>query len=99
MSVQYSVEFNPVKFTKYKAGAPKHLLEKGGRWQESSPYGGWNNIDYVPDILTDNKSVYECAPEMLAMLEMLLSGDSISDTSIDNEVAELIKKAKGVVND
>lgn len=62
--IQYSVEFHAVKFTKYKDGAPKHLLEKGGRWQKAGMYGGFDNIDYVPNILTDNKAMYETAPDM-----------------------------------
>ena len=52
MDIQYSVEFHAVKYKKYKQGAPKHLIDKGGRWQKAGEYGGFDNIDYVPEILT-----------------------------------------------
>ena len=45
MNMQYSVEFRPVKFTKYKPGAPKHLLVEKGReqmegWEQGRADGG-----------------------------------------------------------
>lgn len=37
-----------MKWTPYKAGAPGTLKRKGGRWQESNGYGGFDNTDSVP---------------------------------------------------
>lgn len=36
-------ERRPYKWVRYKPGAPKHLLAKGGRWKAMNEYGGWDN--------------------------------------------------------
>ncbi len=98
---QYSVEFIPVKYTKYKQGAPKNLLAIGGRWQSSGEYGGWNNINYTPQILTTNKAMYETAPDMYKMLDEILAfinEDGLTVTDLPAKIREikpLLSKARG----
>lgn len=101
MSLQYSVEFNVVRYNKYRSGAPKHLLKLGGRWQRAGLYGGFDNIDYVPSILTDNKAMYETAP---AMYKMLLEFKSFAerqgwDHVLINDAEKLLSKARGESNE
>tara|TARA_R110001606_G_scaffold385158_1_gene548554 strand:- start:41658 stop:41975 length:318 start_codon:yes stop_codon:yes gene_type:complete len=104
MEIQYSVEFNAVKFTNYKQGAPKELLKKVGRWQKAGAYGGWDNIDYVPQIITTNKPMYECAPDMYhklkEMSELLTMLDPLTHANIEldcqvYEIEQLLTKARG----
>jgi hypothetical protein len=96
MGIKYSVEFNVVKFTKYKQGAPKHLLEKVGRWQKAGEFGGFENISYVPQILTENKSMYEVAPEMYEILEQCKNDALLYDRPIAAEkIDKLLVKARG----
>lgn len=95
--IQYSVEFHAVKFTKYKSGAPKDLLEKGGRWQKAGIYGGFDNIDYEPCILTNNKAMYEAAPDMY---ELIIEFKSFAerqgwDHVLINDAEKLLAKARG----
>jgi len=40
-------------------------------------------------------SLISSAPDMYAMLEMLVNGDSINDNSIEKEVLTLLAKARG----
>ena len=40
-------------------------------------------------------SLIAAAPKLYAMLEMLLSGDSINDHAIELEVSELLREARG----
>ena len=42
------------RWKKYKPGAPKNLLAKGGRWQCLNDYGGWENV--APGIEPDEWS-------------------------------------------
>ena len=80
--IKYSVEFHPVIYKKYKQGAPKHLLKKVGRWQKHNGYG-FENIDYTPNVITDNKLTYENAPVLMAKLEMAIA--IINDLYPSNE--------------
>ena len=102
--VQYSVEFHAVKYKKYKPGSPKHLLKKGGRWQRASKYGGFDNIGYMPNILTDNKAMYELAPNMYLKLkemsELLTMLDPHTHANIELDCAvydieDLLSKVRG----
>jgi len=95
MSLQYSVEFNVVRYNKYRSGAPKHLLKLGGRWQRAGLYGGFDNIDYVPSILTDNKAMYEAAPAMYKALEVLSKSAVFRDNHNAMHIDELLKTARG----
>lgn len=100
--IKYSVEFHAVKYKKYKPGAPKHLLKQGGRWQKAGEYGGFDNIDNVPSILTDNKSMYKAAPAMYDMLNEVskLRDSNMEDATqwiLDNtdDLIYLLAKARG----
>jgi hypothetical protein len=42
-----------------------------------------------------NAHLIAAAPDMYAMLEMLVNGDSINDHSIEKEVISLLTKARG----
>lgn len=94
--MEYSVEFHAVKFTKYKQGAPKKLLDKIGRWQRAGEYGGWDNIDYTPQILTENKRIYEAAPQMHELLKRI--SDGVEVWSME-ELNELLKALEGDNNE
>ncbi len=45
-----------------------------------------------------NAHLIAAAPDMYKMLELLVLGDSINDTTIDDEVRMLLAKARGVDN-
>lgn len=106
MKIQYTVDIKAVTYKEYKKGAPTHLLEKGGRWQQAGEYGGFENMSFEPTVLADNHEVFACAPELLAMLESKLRfiyegiystyhGDPV-ENKLYTEVLELINKAKGI---
>ncbi len=42
-----------------------------------------------------NANLIAAAPDMYAMLNMLVNGDSINDSSIEKEVINILKKARG----
>ena len=105
MKIQYTVDVKAVIYKKYKKGAPVHLLEKGGRWQQAGEYGGFENMSFEPTVFADNHEVFTCAPELLAMLEskLRLIYEGIyynhhgkpEENKLYTEVLELINKAKG----
>lgn len=43
----YVAEVFPIRWVKYKPGAPANLIRKGGRWQRMDEYGGWNNFSIL----------------------------------------------------
>lgn len=105
MKIQYTVNIKAVTYKKYKKGAPKHLLEKVGRWQQAGEFGGFENMSFEPTVLADNHEVFTCAPALLEMLESKLDlircgiGGKYSGNPKENklytEVLDLISKAKG----
>ena len=66
-----------------------------GDW--STEYGSVVIIgEYRFEMLSEgDASLIAAAPKLYAMLEMLLSGDSINDHAIELEVSELLREARG----
>lgn len=56
--------------------------------------GGGFDISGAPDCVA-NAHLISAAPVMYAMLELLIDGDSINDSSIEKEAIDLLKKARG----
>jgi hypothetical protein len=55
---------------------------------------GFSANDYDKEEIA-NAHLITTAPDMYAMLEMLVNGDSINDHSIEKEVISLLTKARG----
>jgi hypothetical protein len=80
------------KFTegKWVANASEFPFPHGLVYIEN---GGFD-VSGAPDCVA-NAHLIAAAPDMYAMLEMLVNGDSINDHSIEKEVISLLTKARG----